>query len=248
MPTVICSSLENINWSPAPIESGNPHPDVDIWRIPVSNDPQQLDNFKNILHEEELVRAARYHQEKDTRRFITGRAMLRVILGKYLHLQPRDIQFEMGSNKKPFIKNPVLVDLKYNISHAGNWILFGISGSELGVDVEKIDQIFFYEEVLPISFNDIEINSIENAASPRSSFYLYWTRKEALTKATSQGLDDHLTAVPCLDGLHTVSEEVAGGIKSWIINSFTVDDNHIASVAYHPEQKTIRFFDADMRV
>ena len=248
MPTVRCNSLQNINWSPAPNEWGNLSPEVDIWRIPVSNDPQQLDSLKNILQEEELVKAARYHQEKDRRRFITGRAMLRVILAKYLRLHPRNIQFEIGSNKKPFIKNPVLIDLKYNISHAGNWILFAIGGSELGVDVEKIDQIFFYEEVLPISFSDIEINSIENSSSPRSNFYLYWTRKEALIKATSQGLDDHLTAGPCMDGLHTVSEEIAGGIRSWIINSFPVDNDHIASVSYHPEEKTIRFFDADMSI
>jgi len=86
--------------------------------------------------------------------------------------------------------------------------------------VEKIDPDFSYEDILATGFSVSEINLIKKSASPRSYFYLHWTRKEALTKATAKGLDDNLIAVPCLDGLHTVGAEITGPAESWTISSF----------------------------
>jgi len=243
MPAVYCNSIDNIVWQEAPADSFVLSATADIWRIPVSSDPQLLNYFKTILHPDELDRALRYHQEKDRRRFITSRAMLRILLGKYLNQQPGDIQFVIGSNKKPFVQNNGGIDLHYNISHSGDWILIALGNSEIGVDVEKIDQDFIYQDILPLSFSASEINVIKKSASPQTCFYLHWTRKEALTKATAKGLDDHLKNVPCIDGSHTVRTEIVAGLASWTVTSFNVDDLHIGSVAYQSPVKKIRFLE-----
>ena len=210
---------------------------ADIWRIRVSSDASQLKNFSTFLLVDELAKADRYHQEKDRRRFITSRAALRIILAKYLPIQPRDIQFKPGTNKKPFVQNNGNINLHYNISHSGEWILVAVGNYGIGVDVEKINPDFHYEDIFPLSFSDAEIEIIRKSSSSRKDFYLYWTRKEALTKATAKGLDHHLKDVPCLDGSHTVSSEIVPEvITSWMVSSFELDEQHIASVAYRSPQ------------
>jgi len=66
---------------------------------------------------------------------------------------------------------------------------------------------------------------------------LYWTRKEALTKATAKGLDDNLKDIPCLDGPHSVSTAIVPEVEtSWRVNSFEVDEDHVGSVAFYLPQ------------
>ena len=114
--------------------------------------------------------------------------MLRKLLAGYSNLAPDEIKFAEGLNKKPFAENANLSDLHFNISHSADIILIAISNSEIGVDVEKVDNSFSYEEILPHNFSDEEIDFIKNP----EDFYLLWTRKESLLKATAKGLDDDL--------------------------------------------------------
>src|ERR1700733_1060119 len=107
---------------------------VDVWRINISSNLSVLHNFLAIINDGELARANRYYHAKDRNRFIISRGALRIILGKYLNHQPAAIEFEIGLNKKPHIKNPGNTGIYYNISHAGDWILLGISNAGIGVD------------------------------------------------------------------------------------------------------------------
>jgi len=243
MPAVYCNSIGNIVWYKASADSFILNTTVDVWRVPVSLDPQLLNYFRTTLHPDELDKAMRYHHEKDMQRFITSRATLRLLLGKYLDKPPGDIQLIKGTNKKPFVQITGVIDLHYNISHSGDWILIAVSDAEIGVDVEKIDHQFSYEDILRMSFSAPEINAIKKSSSPGTYFYLHWTRKEALIKATAKGLDDDLTSIPCLDGLHTISAEIAGTAASWTVSSFEVGDDYIGSVAYQPIKKNIRFLE-----
>jgi len=119
-----------------------------------------------------------------------------------LNLQAEDIQLIIGINKKNHLSKTILSTCItiFLIRVIGSFLAVG--DSDIGIDVEKIDPDFSYEDILATGFSVSEINLIKKSASPRSYFYLHWTRKEALTKATAKGLDDNLIAVPCLDGLH----------------------------------------------
>jgi len=239
--TVYCNSIENIFWDTKPVAVLAVTEGIDVWRIAVSANAQQLSYFNALLQPDELNRADRYHQEKDRQRFVISRAILRILLGKYLGQEPAGIQLITGKNKKPFVQNAGAIDLHYNTSHSGDWILIAVGNSDIGVDVEKIDNTFSYEDVLHLGFGASEINLIKTSASPREYFYLHWTRKEALTKASGKGLDDGLISVPCLDGWHTVDAEIAGDTASWVVSSFKVGTQYIGSVAYDSNEKNIRF-------
>ncbi len=241
MPTVNCISIVPNSWTIIrPGEQGSDF-SADIWRIRVVNDEDHINHLRSFLAIDELEKNARYYREKDRQRHITSRAFLRNILSGYLDQPPKDIQFAIGTNKKPVLQNHS--PLHFNISHTGEWILIAIGKNEIGIDVEKIDLDVSHEDIFPISFNDQEIAAIKSSPVPGESFYLYWTRKEALTKATAKGIDDDLKKIPSLDGTHTISNSISGNTWTWLVTSFKVDDTYIGSVA-SDTRENLRFLEA----
>ena len=232
MPVVNCNFIPDIKWVYPATDFANTPAGVDIWRVHISSNPVEQEHFHLLLSADELQKASRYHQEKDRERYVCSRAALRTILAKYIHQPPKDIQFEIGANKKPFLKNANDKQPGFNLSHSGDWILIAVSKADVGVDVEKINPGFSYKEIFPVSFSNAEINAITQSSSPHDDFFLYWTRKEALVKATSKGLDDDLKKIPSLTGSHNIDRDISGNVEAWTINSFKVDRDHVGSVAY----------------
>jgi len=200
-----------------------------------------VDSFKSILTGDEIGRANRFYLQKDRNRFITSRAALRTILGKYLNLAPEAVEFESGLNKKPFIKNGNQNNLQYNLSHSGDAILLAVADSPIGADVEFINNDFGYSEVLTDNFSSAEVNYITETDSIHRFFKL-WTRKEAVTKATAQGLDCDLRLLPGLEGTTVVAGGIIASNEDWVINSFNLNMQYIASVASNPLIDQISFF------
>jgi len=214
---------------------------IDVWKVSSDLNPVLVDNFKSILTGDEIDRANRFYQQKDRNRFIISRAALRTILGKYLNIAPEAIEFEPGLNKKPFIKYGNQNNLQYNLSHSGEAILLAVADSAIGADVEFVNHDFGYREVLADNFSAAEVNYITEADSIHRFFKL-WTRKEAITKATAQGLDCDLRLLPGLEGTTVVADGVIASNDDWIINSFNLNNQYIASVAGKPLINTISFF------
>lgn len=215
---------------------------TDIWRVPVESGSGLLSMLDPLLLGAELEKASRFRQIKDKHRFITRKAVLRLILSRYLHFPATDIQFLIGKNKKPALASLHHPDLHFNVSHSGDWILIAISGSETGVDVEQLNTGFDYSSVLEESFSLTETAYIKHETDARKAFFMLWTRKEALTKATSKGLDDDFSVIPCLDGSHEVDSELLWTDQNWSVSSFDVGPGHTGSVASSPS-KALRFFD-----
>ncbi len=215
---------------------------VDVWRINISSNLPFLNDFLAIINPGELARANRYYHAKDRNRFIISRGALRIILGKYLNVSPIAIEFEIGINKKPHIKYPNNTGIYYNISHAGDWILLGISNAAIGVDTEQINYNYNYKDVLPDNFSLEEIDFIDQTMS-FERFFMLWTRKEALTKATGKGLDSDLKLVPCLEGIHFAQSDIMSSTHDWLINTFKLNEHNLGSIAIHPDTVTTRFWD-----
>lgn len=238
--TVICNQTE-ASWEKVP-ESISLTNSADIWRIPVVSDPKLFSALETFLLPEEFDKSLRFRQLKDKYRFIIRKAALRIILSQYLGITETEIQFFIGENKKPCVRSTNEIQLHYNVSHSGDWILIAVSNSELGVDIEQINTGFDHAAVILESFSKDESDYIQNEADPERSFFRLWTRKEALTKATSKGLDDDFVDIPCLDGEHMVSSCLLRSEKNWVISSFEVEKGYTGSVAFHPS-KPLHFFD-----
>ena len=233
--------LADINWLDASVCCFKINNGIDVWKATSDLNPTLVDSFKSMLTGDEIDRANRFYQHKDCNRFITSRVALRTILGKYLNIAPEAVEFASGINKKPFIKNATQKNLKYNLSHSGDAILLAVADSEIGADVEFINHNFGYREVLTDNFSPGEVNYITETESIHRFFKL-WTRKEAITKATAQGLDCDLRLLPGLDGATTVANGIIASNENWVINSFNLNNQYIASVACNPLVNQISFY------
>ena len=242
---IVNRRINKVAWANANGPGFNLNNTADIWRVNVSANCSILENFKLTLRPDEITRANRYLQVKDQNRFIVSRGALRHILGVYLNRLPAMIEFKEGVNKKPELADAAVP--RYNVSHSGDWVLIGIADSEIGVDVEFINKNFEFGDVMPNIFTPDEISYV-NQGDALERFYALWTRKEALTKATAQGLDENFKVLPGLDGHHRINDKTVLSGDSWQINSFELDENYIASAAVDSLVKEIRFWDIDFKI
>lgn len=219
------------------------HPgDVHVYRIGISSNLQHLQAFSGTLTSAEKERGQKYHQLKDRQRFVVSRGAQRNILARYLGQNPADISFAIGDNKKPYLHNPGGINIQYNITHAGDYILLAFSNNPVGADVEYIDPNFPFDDILGEHFSEEEVSFI-NQSNKAERFYLLWTRKEALLKATAQGLGEHLKVTPSLDGGHWLPAELLGADNDWEVSSFSLPGSHIGSVASLGNKAVLHFFD-----
>ncbi|MDB5241711.1 MAG: hypothetical protein JWP57_2336 [Spirosoma sp.] len=199
--------------------------------------------WQAMLQPDEIQRAQRYRRQEDRFRSLYARSLLRVLLGKYLNQPALAVHLTRGMNNKP-----KLVDDSgwyFNTAHSGNWIVLAIGKTEIGVDVEAIKADFPFEDVLPFSFNAQERLTIEQAEQGRLRFYELWIRKEALVKATGQGIGPDFTDIASrLGAVWETTYRMDAG-DAWTVGGFTVDKGYPGAVAYKPLAATPRFYTLD---
>lgn len=235
---IFCTVFHDSNW--LPYSRHTDKSDLSIFRIHVPQFVSCLDYLHSLLKPEEETRKNKYRFERDQQRFVVTRGILRILLGQHADQSPKAIGFTVGSNKKPQLN--CFPDLHYNVSHSGDWILIGIANRTIGVDLEKINTDFLFQDVIAYSFSEAEKTHLAMNQNNSAVFYQLWTRKEAFVKATGQGIDANFNRIPCLNGNHPVDSD-----KSWLVSSFNVAENYVATVAYPVESvaATINFYDID---
>ncbi|WP_185731403.1 4'-phosphopantetheinyl transferase family protein [Larkinella rosea] len=229
---LVYNTLPAVKWSP--LAEPFPVSELLVIRIELARFSALISQLFALLSPDEEVRAQRYFHEKDRHRFIITRGLLRSLLGHYTGQKPGAIQFVQTSHKKPSVRGS---NWQYNVSHSGDWALIALSKTAVGVDIEKIDRDFRYQDILPESFSPQEQAFIEKSPDPRTRFYQLWTRKEALVKATGQGIDEHFQQIPTQDGSYEVESQRIGNSNRWIISSFAMTEGYAAAVAYESPER-----------
>ena len=167
--------------------------EVHVWRENLDNAKPLLEKLTQILSEDELVRARRFHFEQHRQRFIAARGILRNILGRYLNVEPSKIKFAYEARGKPFLNESCNNNLKFNVSHSQNFALYAVSlDNSIGVDLESITSTTDVVSLAQRFFAPSEFAVIESAPQEQQQqlFFRYWTCKEAYLKATGTGLKD----------------------------------------------------------
>ena len=163
-----------------------------VWLTELNLRPVLLENLKDTLSTDELARANRFHFEKDRHHFIAARGTLRLILGNYLNIQPRNLKFTYNRRGKPKIANELDQDhVKFNLSHSHGLAVYAVTLSrEVGIDIEWVRTSLSFEKIAKRFFSPSEFEML--VALPPSErvkgFFNCWTRKEAYIKAIGEGL------------------------------------------------------------
>lgn len=171
------------------------------WASPVPND----ENHLALLDDTERGRHAAYRRELDQRRFLTGRVLAKTVLGSRMGLAPESVRFDATCDDcgKPHGK-PRLPGVEFSISHSGDRIGLAVTSAPVGLDVEADDRKAD-EGLITYALNEVEQRSLKALpdAQRAAAFFQYWTRKEALMKATGKGLRIPLQSIT-LDGANLV--------------------------------------------
>lgn len=237
--------VNNIIWEEAELCDFKINDQVDIWRVNIGSNLEYTDVFLKVLNPEEVKRSDKYFSKSDRNRFIISRGSLRYILAQYLNQPAAKIEFKVTGSGKPVINHPGGSQLNFNLSDSADWVLIAIAKSAIGIDVELIKPNFSYDEILHHNFSEQEIYYIKQKDSLKR-FFLLWTRKEAILKATGIGLTDNLLLIPSLDGLNIIDGNLPFINTSWQLSSFEMRNEYMATIAISQLVKNFSFWDVNL--
>ncbi|MEI8089748.1 MAG: 4'-phosphopantetheinyl transferase superfamily protein [Opitutaceae bacterium] len=220
--------------SPPELASGEIH----VCRIRVPEVNNLPDNWHTVLTREERERANRKRLPIDSRRTLSSRACLRLLLGFYLNLAPNQVKLTTIAAGKPILDHFTLFPkVEFNVSHSGDWILIGFTRDQpLGIDIEQYRELEFVdlaEQVFTPS-ERAQWEALESAQRARD-FFRAWTRKEAYLKAIGLGLIKPLNSFSvttgengCIDLHHSHNNPISG---NWNILDLLPAPEYIGAIA-----------------
>lgn len=231
--TILCSG-------PAPASSVReaspelvPH-EVHAWFAPLRHfAEEELVSWEALLDGEERSRAARFRFERDRIRYVAGHAWLRMILGQYVRLAPEAVRFARGAHGKPYVPGHAI---RFNFSDTKDGILVAVSRDmELGADVETMQRTVDHEAVSEHYFTPEEIANIKQATDPKRRFLEFWTRKEAVLKASGVGIMDDLKVLRVDADRQVLTvrhpEFLRMAHEAYHVSTWTLGADHIVSLA-----------------
>lgn len=164
--------------------------------------------YEKLLDNERRERVKRYRLVGDKKRSILAGLMTRYFLGN-----AEILKNEYG---KPFLSDGRF----FNISHSGDYVLFALSDSEIGCDIEQFHYVNAVRTGRTV-FTDDEMNLLLSGTDRLGTFFNLWTKKESLLKCMGEGFHRSAKSV---DVRSDVFEEKGKSyfMKTWNFSDYTV--------------------------
>ena len=165
--------------------------EVHLWGINLDAVAPGEAKWRTVLSPDELARADRFHFARDRQHFTATRALLRMILGRYLGCDPSRPTFVYSDRGKPSLGANSAIPVQFNVSHSGGRAVLAFSlGRDVGVDIERIRDNLDCDVLAERYFSSAEQKalSVLPLSERCSGFFHCWTRKEAYIKAHGAGL------------------------------------------------------------
>jgi 4'-phosphopantetheinyl transferase len=224
----------------APVELPSPTGEVALWWAKLAASDEEVARVSGWLAPAEHARAARFGREALSRRYILGRALLRWVLGNALGVSPPAVPIVRGVRGRPQLADGVGID--FNVSHTRDVALIGIAHTRrIGVDVERVDR-----DVRADGLARKFLTSAEQATlSPlpeterRARFLRYWTCKEAMSKATGDGLSAPMRRleVRLTDGIELTRGPAPYEPARWRLHAVDVPEGYLATLALWSDER-----------
>jgi 4'-phosphopantetheinyl transferase len=238
------------NWGPAPAEFILRGDEVHVSFASLAQSPKVESELVELLSHDERLRAERFFFERDKRRFIAARALLRIMLAGYLGANPDSLVFSYGVAGKPALAGRWAGALDFNVSHSTDGVLYAIAtGRAVGVDLEYIRPLHDMAEIAArvLSRGEQEIFSNASPAACERMFYEFWTRKEAFIKAMGYGLSFPVQQLDVTlpfgqpSRLVTICDTGSGN-RNWTLCSLAPEPAYAAALVVEGEASQIRIW------
>jgi len=163
---------------------------ISIYFFRFSSYKNRESQFLKYLIDDEITRSERYHFAKDTNQYIICRGILRTLLSEKTGIDAKKLQLEYNAFGKPFLSQTQNAqNIHFNISHSHDCGLIAISPNrEVGIDIEKIKELSDMNSLAEYTFSRREVKFYKRSENKLQCFYHIWTQKEAIVKASGEGL------------------------------------------------------------
>ena len=222
-------------------------PGVSLWWSDLAHAADEIGRISLWLSPAETARAARFGTDALRGKYIAGRATLRLLLGRALGVAPASVPLLRGVRGRPELDGGTSAP-DFNVSHTLGGAVFaighGLQGSfRVGVDVERHDRRLDADRLARKFLTAREQASLQGVAADerRQRFLRYWTCKEAMSKATGDGLVapfarldvDTSGALKLLDGPPPYLPD------AWRLHAVAVPAGFLATLALWRDDRTV---------
>ncbi len=228
-----------------------PQREIHVWAMPLDLPEAHWQRLSELLNSQETARAKRFYFDRDRRRFIVRRGLLRRTLAAYLEMSPTAVEFTYGERGKPALAATCQPGgLEFNLSDSADMAVLAVGVERpLGVDIEQLRSMPQWQQIATRYFSPTERQALAElpAELQTRGFFNAWTRKEALLKAVGTGL-----AVP----LEQAEVEVRpgepvrvlafpgdpAGERKWWLTAWDCGAEYLAALATPGEPSPVKHF------
>ena len=198
--------------------------------------PTTVAVWRGWLHPDEVARADRFRFDVDRLAYIGAHALVRSLLASVGPYPPEEWRFVHDERGKPEIDPAMASPLRCNLSHSRGVVAAAVSHRhDVGVDVERCDRTPRFEDLARRYFSPDEVALVQSDADDggRVAFFRLWTLKEALIKATGEGLGRSLQSFAfTLDPIAvTFSGQTDGASDQWQFFQARPTGQHVVATA-----------------
>lgn len=159
-----------------------------LWHGNSDDDTRYLDYWR-VLDTNEQTRAEKFSNDLLRKRYVVAHGRLRQVVAQLLNEAPEKIRVAKTAHGKPYLADSP--ELAFNLSHSAGAMVIAVGWlCQIGVDLERCQPRAGLHGLVEKCFAEEEIaywNSLPKAQQT-VEFYRFWTRKEALAKATGRGI------------------------------------------------------------
>ncbi|WP_232662269.1 4'-phosphopantetheinyl transferase family protein [Pseudonocardia sp. TRM90224] len=174
------------------------------WAAPVA--PERAPGLVDLLDAHERDRLSRFRQPIDSARYLAAHSLTRIVLAGMLGLDAAAITFDRTCRCGKQHGKPVLADRPtpaFSMTHAGDLVGVAVHSAAVGIDVEQIREL---PDLAGMAEHVCSPAELAAGIPDPGAFFTAWTRKEALLKATGDGLSTPMSTIT-LD---------ARGVREWV--------------------------------
>jgi 4'-phosphopantetheinyl transferase len=176
-----------------------PRDEIHLWSVPLDVGTSVVTSLAQTLAPDEIERARRLRHALDRWRFVTRRAVLRLLLARYLGTEPWAVRLRSDEfGKLAVVSDPENTNPPdFSISASAGLALYAFAaGVSVGIDVERVERSVSYDDVARRYFTPSEQAELRafSASERQEAFFRCWTRKEAYVKACGDGLSHSLSS------------------------------------------------------
>jgi phosphopantetheinyl transferase len=163
----------------------------------------------DLLTHEERRRAGDFRDAAARRRFSLARWTTRHLVAGATDLAPDEVHWRAEPGGKPLLEAPAW---EVNWSHDGPWLAVALGHrTRVGVDIAAAFAGRPWTRLAQRYGSPKEAQRVRHADDPATAFLEVWTRKEALLKATGEGIRRQLSGLCVLGDEPEPGWRVANG-------------------------------------